>query len=147
MLLFLIAALVFAVDQSAKHFAVLYLKHGSSVPVFGKCFYLTLVENTGIAFGILQEYAPALLLVITASVLALLVYSFFRHPDGHYKQVAYGFILGGALGNLTDRLRLGHVVDFLDFRIWPVFNFADTFITIGVGLFLLIAFKKEPHAS
>ena len=147
MQLFLVAILVFVLDQATKQVALRFLTFGTSTPVVAHIFHLTLVENQGIAFGVLQDHAPVLLIVITLCVLILIAYFVFVPQSTLYQRFCYGFILGGALGNLVDRLRLGHVVDFLDFRIWPVFNVADAFISIGVGLLILTAFKKSSRAS
>ncbi len=96
--------------------------------------------NTGIAFGILKGSAN-LILIVTIIGLALISYSLKKDflKDRHsltakelfIGRIAIGFVLGGAIGNMIDRLRLGYVIDFIDFRIWPVFNLADSFITIG----------------
>ena len=147
MQLFIVAISIFFLDQTTKLMALRFLTGNPSIPVIPKIFHLTLVENQGIAFGMFQNHGSLLLIVITVCVLVLMVY-FARTPESSvFHRVCYGFILGGAAGNLIDRIRLGHVVDFLDFRIWPVFNIADTFITIGVSLLLLAAFKDKTHAS
>ena len=103
-------------------------------------FHLRYVENTGAAFGMMQNGNFALIFVMLA-VIAYMVFSW-KDLTSHGKLVKWGavFILAGALGNLYDRITLGFVVDFLDFRVWPVFNVADSFITIGACLFVLSLF-------
>ena len=130
-------------DQFTKALAQNLLTSGLAQPVLPPVFFLTLVENRGIAFGLFQNGEKILLLVITFSIAVLAVLGF-RDRSGRFRvQGGIGLILGGAVGNVIDRLRVGAVIDFLDFRIWPVFNFADTAITIGVGLFLLESFSPR----
>ncbi|MDD5746531.1 MAG: signal peptidase II [Candidatus Omnitrophica bacterium] len=147
MFMLLSAGLVF-IDQLTK-FAVLRRMHQSeSIPVIHNVFHLTLVYNTGSAFGVLREQNWIL---IYASIIAIIgiIFVLLHRPRvycGKYLYLwHYGLlsILSGATGNLIDRLRLGYVVDFLDFRIWPVFNVADSLITCGVGVLLFLVFQKE----
>lgn len=147
--LFLIAGLILLVDQTTKFFILRDLVRHGSVPVIPPVFYLTFLENRGVAFGFLDNFSDLLLIVIAVSVVILIGYPIFQPFRSRYERLAYAFILGGAVGNLIDRIRLGFVVDFLDFRIWPVFNVADMFISIGVGLFILKTFfpKVDSHAS
>ena len=111
--------------------------------VLPRIFHLTLVENQGIAFGFFQGGEKILLVMITLSILVLTGVGICSRPERLKTQWGIGLILGGALGNWVDRIRFGAVVDFLDFRIWPVFNLADTAISVGVGLFLLDLFRKN----
>ena len=100
-------------------------------------FHLRYVENTGAAFGMMQNGNFVLIFVMLA-VIAYILFSW-RELCSHGRWVKWGavFILAGALGNLYDRITLGFVVDFLDFRVWPVFNVADSFITVGGCLLAL----------
>ena len=139
--LYCVAGIVLLSDQLTKLLAVLFLKPLTSIPILPNIFHLSFVENTGIAFGFFQGHSGFLTVLITVSVLGLLICSVFFKNQSLPHRLAYGFILGGALGNLIDRLRLEHVIDFLDFRIWPVFNIADSFITIGVMLFIWFAVR------
>ena len=139
--LFSVSAIVLLVDQVTKYLALWWLKPKGSVAIFPGIFHLSFVENTGIAFGFFQGHPEILSYVILASVLCLLCGSWFLRNHRRPAQVAYAFILGGAAGNLIDRIRFHHVVDFLDFRVWPVFNMADSFITIGVCLFIYFALR------
>ncbi len=94
------------------------------------------MRNTGVAFGLLAGQG-LLVAVATVLILLALLQSVWKRPQiSTGSALSFGLIVGGALGNLLDRLRWGYVVDFLDFRIWPVFNIADSCITIGT--FLLI---------
>ncbi|MBI4388534.1 MAG: signal peptidase II [Candidatus Omnitrophica bacterium] len=133
-------------DQLTKLAASLFLEEGASMTLVPRIFHLTLVHNQGIAFGLFNNHGSLLLVFIAASVLILLIFSFQSMMNDRYHQMVYGLIIGGAIGNLIDRFRLGYVVDFLDFRIWPVFNLADTWITVGVLLFAFSAFQKKHHA-
>ena len=135
------AALILALDQLTKWWVLEYLAPKGSLPVIPQVFSLTFVENTGIAFGWFQGHPGVLTVLITVSVFTLLVCTRFFATELPVRRVAYGFILGGALGNWIDRLRVGYVIDFLDFKIWPVFNVSDSFITIGVFLFIWLALK------
>lgn len=123
-------------DQLTKTLAQNFLEPGASRPVLPSIFHLTLVENQGIAFGLFQGGEKILFLIITLSIGVLFLLGLFSNVPLR-NQSALGLILGGALGNWIDRIRVGAVIDFLDFRIWPVFNLADTAITIGVGILLL----------
>lgn len=139
----LLVSVVVLLDQLTKALAQTYLTWGRSYPVFPPFFYLTLVENEGIAFGLFQDFGEALFFIITLSIIGLIILSFCSNPFRIKTQVGMGCILGGAVGNWLDRLRFGAVIDFLDFRIWPVFNLADCSITIGVGIFLLGFLDKD----
>lgn len=100
-------------------------------------FHLRYVENTGMAFGMFQN-GNGLLALVMVLIIGYIVYSWKELVSyGKLSQWASVFILAGAVGNLYDRITLGFVVDFLDFRVWPVFNVADSFITIGACLFVL----------
>ena len=134
-------------DQLTKVLAQTFLTPGVSLPVIGQLFHLTLVQNQGIAFGLFQGAEKVLLVIITLSIGVLVFFGFRSHRERWMTQGGIGLILGGALGNWIDRIRVGAVIDFLDFRIWPVFNLADTAITVGVGLFLLELLKKPSRAS
>ncbi len=137
------AGLILFIDQITKALAKAFLVPGSSRPVLPPVFYLTLVENQGIAFGLFQRGEKLLLVIITISILALMVVGLRSKSMTPKTQWAMSLILGGAVGNWIDRIRLGAVTDFLDFRVWPVFNIADTAISIGVGLFLLDLLRKD----
>jgi len=141
-----LAAFVVLVDQLTKALAQFFLSPGISHPVLPPIFHLTLVENRGIAFGFFQGGDKILFVVITVSILVLAVIGFRTSPERVRNHLGIGLILGGALGNWVDRIRIGAVVDFLGFWIWPVFNLADTAITVGVGIFLL-RFLFLRHAS
>lgn len=138
-----IAGIIFLFDQLTKFLAVWFLKPKTSIPILPRVFHLSFVENPGIAFGLFQDRPEFWAYLITASVLCLLVASLFFRNRPFKRRLAFGFILGGAIGNWMDRIRLNHVIDFLDFRIWPVFNVADSFITIGVFLFVWFALSER----
>ena len=140
-ILYSVAGIVLAIDQLTKFFAVLYLKPATSIPIVPNVFHLSFVENSGIAFGFFQGHPEFWTWLITASVLCLFIASFFFRDQPRSHQVAFAFILGGAMGNWIDRIRVDRVIDFFDFRIWPVFNLADSFITIGALLFIWFALK------
>jgi len=144
---FLVAVLVF-IDQVSKLAVLKRLHQNDSVPVIDNIFHITLVYNTGSAFGFLRNQNWILTYMSVFAIIAIL-FLLLRRPKFssvlylNIWQSALLLVLCGATGNLFDRLRLGYVVDFLDFRIWPVFNFADSMITCGVILLLFILFKKE----
>ena len=141
---------VLTLDQATKFLIQNELVLGESISVVKNIFHLTLVYNTGIAFG-LGKGQTTFFIILSLAAVILLVYSLARKKSfgfGGYvlTRINLAFILGGALGNLIDRLRLGYVVDFLDFRVWPVFNVADSAITVAaIMLCAQIVFgKKKP---
>lgn len=120
------------------------MKPYESVPVLNNIFHITYVQNTGAAFSILKGKTLFFTVVSFIAVL-LIIFILIQYP---FKAKIYGvvtaMVLGGAMGNLVDRLRYGYVVDFLDFRIWPVFNVADCAIVVGVlVLVYLIVFDPK----
>lgn len=104
-------------------------------PILPNVFHLTLVHNTGVAFGLLKGSG----LLVTLGTLGIIV----GFCWSRLLTLSAGLILGGAIGNLIDRLRVGAVIDFLDFRIWPVFNLADSCITLGAVLMAWQILKGE----
>jgi signal peptidase II len=95
------------------------------------------VENSGIAFGFFAS-ATSLVILLTGIAVAWMIYFFARSGSRHpVLPIALGLVIGGSVSNLVDRVRLGHVTDFLDVRFWPAFNLADSFITVGVAILLL----------
>ena len=132
---------ILLLDRLTKVLALMYLpQHPVAVCPF---FHLTYVENTGAAFGMMKNGNFLLIFVM----LAIIVYiaASWRELCSYGKGIQWGsvFILAGALGNLYDRITLGFVVDFLDFRVWPVFNVADSFITIGGCMLVMSLFIRH----
>jgi len=137
--LFLLSLIVVVLDQSTKFIAALKLPPGGSIPLIKGVFHLTLLRNKGMAFGLFPEQVNILLILSFFAVPALLtlLIIFSRRIKTGLVKFGLALILGGAIGNLIDRLRYGEITDFLDFRIWPVFNLADTAITVGAILLVL----------
>ena len=134
---YLVIVCIVIADQLSKLTALSSLSRYETLPIIENFFHLTLVMNTGVAFGMFREHPGVLVGLITLSLLVLFIWAHTsKHLTGIYRW-AMALILGGALGNWIDRMRLGAVVDFLDFRVWPVFNLADCGISIGVGLYIL----------
>lgn len=135
----LIGLAVFIFDQLAKKYISKSLALGSSIPVIKNIFHLTLVHNTGVAFGLFKNQ-QVFFIIITSIVILYIALALFlnRKQNSLSSRIAFGLILGGACGNLFDRLRLGFIVDFFDFRIWPVFNIADSAITLGIFLLAIL---------
>jgi signal peptidase II len=132
-----IAALVFLADRISKYLVTTRLAVGemwNPIPLLRPLFTVTHVTNTGAAFGLFREYG--VFFAVVALVVVVSIVAFYRHlpPGNVLLNVSLGLQLGGALGNLVDRLLLGSVVDFLDFKLWPVFNVADMAIVSGVAM-------------
>ncbi len=146
LLLACVAALAILADQVSKAYVVRHLGlHESWAPVSAleQVFRFTHVHNTGAAFGLFPQ-GGAVFLVIAVIVSAVILYYYRQVPSGGWLiRLALGLQLGGALGNVIDRVRLGYVVDFLDAWRWPVFNVADSCIVIGVGLLMLLMLREE----
>lgn len=142
----LVAALVLIVDQLSKALVVVTLgpdSDGGSITLVPGLLWLLYVENTGAAFGLFQGQNPVLALVALVVVLLLAVW--FRGVVGAtpWGALALGLQIGGALGNLVDRLRYGFVIDFIDLPYWPTFNLADSAITVGVAMLVLVLLRVD----
>ena len=128
-----VAGAAVAADQLTKRVVSSALTVDDGVTVLGP-LSIHHVRNSGIAFGLFASRTSAVIALTTIAVGAMIVFfarSAQRHP---YLPVALGLVLGGSLSNLVDRVRLGYVTDFIDFRWWPAFNLADSFIVVGVAL-------------
>lgn len=148
---FVIIALIGCVlDQVSKAMAVIYLGDNVPVPIIRGLLDLRRVANTGAAWSIFSEH-PGILAcfsIVISIVIAVMAWRFGPSESG--LRIGLGLILGGAVGNLIDRVRLGYVVDFIDAHWfdkahWPIFNIADSAICIGIGLWLVASFRYAPR--
>jgi len=142
-MIFIIAAVILGLDQSVKFLLSKNLSLGQPIPIIKNIFYLTLVHNQGAAFGVFKNLT--FVFVLTAFVVVILIIRDLRQVKKvNLYALSLALILAGAIGNLIDRLRFGYVIDFFDFRVWPVFNIADSSITIGAILLgWIICFRKS----
>jgi signal peptidase II len=144
----LVLAAVLAADQLSKALVIANLHLSESVPATG-FFRFTHTWNTGTAFGLFRDYGGVLTVVSFVAVAVL--YLFYRSSPTRplLMRVAFGMQLGGAFGNLIDRLRLGHVTDFIDVGPWPVFNLADSSIVVGIVLmaYYFLVEQQKPRGS
>ena len=119
-------------DQSVKHLIRTTMVEGQSIPVIANIFHITYIENPGAAFGILANQR-ILFLVLTALIVGIMIYLYFSLQNKKsLTAISLGIVVSGAIGNFIDRFLQGTVTDFLDFRIWPIFNIADICICIGL---------------
>ena len=139
----LLALLVVLVDQATKYFVVQHFAVGESVPVVENIFHWTFILNRGAAFGML-EGSRWLFVVIALAVIGGVLYLRKEiEQSGVLACMGAALFTGGAVGNLIDRMLHGVVIDFFDFRIWPIFNVADIAICTGVGLIIWSILKTE----
>ena len=143
-----LAGIIVLLDQGTKYIISQVQPHFQVIPGF---FNLTYVKNTGAAFGILQGRQPLLTAVSVVAMAVFLFLLFYEREERKGLSYALALILGGTCGNFIDRVRLGYVVDFLDVHIqqhhWPTFNVADSAISIGVGLLILVTLWEGDRAK
>lgn len=141
----LVVLIVVFIDQLSKFYIRTHMVSGASIPVVKDVFHITYVLNPGAAFG-LFEHQTIFFLIVAVGLVVGAIYFYPRIPQ-QYRLLRFGIglMVGGAIGNVIDRIKTGYVVDFFDFRIWPVFNIADAAIVCGVGciVFTMIYLHKE----
>lgn len=143
--------LVLLLDQLSKWWVQDFLARGRVVEVVDGFFRLQLVKNPGAAFGIFP-HRSSFFIILSLLIIGGVVYYYRRVLSrGVMLKAAVGLVLGGAVGNLIDRLRFSHVIDFLDFYLgphhWPAFNVADSAICVGVGLLILTTLRQKSPPS
>lgn len=150
-----IVAVIVALDQATKWCVHRSMHLHQSVPVIEGLFNLTYIRNAGAAFGLLGNLPPAVrgplfVAVSIGALVVLVVLLFTLRRDQQVLRVTLATVLGGAIGNMIDRLRVGEVIDFLDVHWrgyhWPAFNVADSCITVGVIVLLILSFSARPAA-
>ena len=142
-MIFIIISSVIFLDQATKFLARKFLQLNNPVPLIKNFFNLTLVHNRGAAFGMFQNQL-FMFVLISIFAIALIICCLRDKKNSLIFKVSLSLILGGAIGNLIDRARFGFVIDFLDLRVWPVFNLADSVITIAAILLIWeLLFKKN----
>jgi len=143
LLLLPIAAVIVVADQLSKNWVLNNLtmyEKWAPIPSISKWFWFLPLTNTGSAFGLFQNGSTVLLAIGVVVVIAIIAYTKFLPIEHWLVLVSLGLQLGGAMGNLTDRFRHGHVIDFIDVPYWPTFNVADSSIVVGailLGIFVL----------
>jgi signal peptidase II len=141
------AIFVILFDQASKLFIQYKMKIGESIPVIKGIFHITYIENPKTSFGLFEYNTQFFVIAVLISViLVILIYKKVIFKKDHFMYIPLTLVLGGAVGNLIDRVRIGgRVIDFLDFRIWPVFNFADTAIVCGMLILLVHILFHSPE--
>ena len=129
------------IDQITKILVYKNLYQGE-LSIIKNIFSLTYVENYGAAWGIFSEFDFLLKILPPLLVLVILFY-IYKYKPGKIEILSGTLVIGGAIGNFIDRVRLGFVIDFIDFKVWPVFNFADICIVVGCFLMVLTLFRKD----
>ena len=143
---FAIATLIVLTDLATKAVVISHLSLGQAIEVTS-FFNIVYVLNKGVSFSMFSNVGPLILTTLTGLISISIVYFMFKEKDA-FSRIALSLILGGAIGNIIDRIQLGAVVDFLDFHAfgyhWPAFNVADSAICIGVALLIYqMTFTKK----
>lgn len=143
MWLFVLPLAVVILDQFSKYIVVENMALGESIPIIEEVFHLTYILNPGAAFGMFA-HNRLFFIAIAVVVIGIIIWARREILASPWEvKAGCGLFLGGAIGNLIDRARQGLVIDFFDFRIWPVFNIADIAICTGVGLIIWNLLKTE----
>ena len=143
---YIISIIVFIVDNLSKSIVSTYFKLNQSIEIIKDFFYIRYINNTGASFGILEDNR-LLLIVISIIAFIILIRYMYSFRYNKFNMCAFGFLLGGVLGNLSDRVIFGYVRDFFDFIIFnydfPVFNIADIFIVLGVIMLIISVLRGD----
>lgn len=143
---FIITLVAVIADQLTKQWFVNNYELYESRVVIPGFFNFTRTFNTGAAFSLFKDHPEALTLVSVAVFALMVIFRVKLFENNKVEQIAFGLIAGGIIGNLTDRMQYGHVIDFIHWYIgeysWPIFNIADSCICVGVGLYMFSGFRK-----
>lgn len=138
-----IGIIVFLADQLVKWYVDTSMYIGQSIPVIDNIFHITYILNPGAAFGML-EHKRWIFIIVALVIMAATIYCYrWIKQESCLIRCGIGLLLGGAAGNLLDRIQTGLVVDFLDFRVWPVFNIADIGICVGAGMLMFSVWRRR----
>ena len=144
--IYIISVIIFILDQISKCIISTYLKLNQSIKIINNFFYIKYINNSGASWGILSN-SRILLIILSIIAIIILIRYIYTFKNTKLNIYGFGFLLGGILGNLCDRVLFGYVRDFLDFYIfkydYPIFNFADIFIVSGVILLIISIIKGE----
>ena len=140
--IFSTALFVVGLDQLTKFMIKQNFQLNQSIPIIKNIFHLTYVTNSGSAFGLFK--GMNVFFMIFAIIVIIAIYKYLNKIKNNEKilQIAVGLLLGVTIGNLIDRVMYGSVIDFLDFRIWPVFNIADSAVTISIIFLVILLWEK-----
>ena len=143
----IVTFLAFLLDMLSKILVINYLELEESVKIINEFIYLTYVRNTGAAWSILSDNTYIVLGISFIIIIGIIWYISKNKIDNKFEKVAYSLILGGAIGNLANRIIYGYVIDFIDIKIfgydYPIFNLADGFIVIGVILLIIYSWRNS----
>ncbi len=141
---FIIIAFTVALDQLTKYLIRANMELGSSIPLIDGIFHITYIHNSGAAFSTFQNKTAFLIVMQVVVIAAVLIYLVKKRRKEHWCLLfSLSLIAAGGIGNLIDRAVNGYVVDFFDFRVWPVFNVADMSVCIGCGLLAIYVLLIE----
>ena len=133
--------ILFIIDLISKLFVSNFFGVGESVEIIKNFFYITYVRNTGAAWSVFAGKTLGLIIISLLLLMGIVYYIYKNKPKSRFEKVGYSMILGGACGNLFDRIVYGYVIDFFDFNLfgydYPIFNLADCFIFIGALLLII----------
>ena len=141
-IIFSTALFVLILDQFTKFLIKQNFQFNQSAPIIKNIFHLTYITNTGSAFGLFKGFN--FVFVVFSFIVMILIFYYIKKIKNNEKilQFSIGLLLGGTIGNMIDRLLYSYVVDFIDFRIWPVFNIADSAVTISIVFLIILLWKK-----
>ena len=146
-MLYVISISVVVIDQFVKFLVRSNMTVHQSIPVIKNVLHLSYVGNTGMAFGMFTGSNTVFKIIATIIVIVIIIMERCGKITATNEKILLGLVVGGATGNLIDRYVFGHVTDFIDFRIFPVFNVADMSIFIASCFLFIIYFRKKPEAN
>ena len=129
------------VDQLTKMLVQVNM-YNTEISIIKNIFSFTYVENYGAAWGILSEY-NSLLKILPIVFIIIILFYLIKYKPRKLEMISGILVMSGAMGNFIDRIRLGYVIDFIDFKVWPVFNFADIWIVLGCMLMIISLYRKD----
>lgn len=145
-----VAAIIFAIDQASKFLVITNLAYGESwspILALNRIFKFTFITNTGAAFGMLPQFGNIFTVVALVVIFAIITLHNYLPTENFWVRLSLGLQLGGAMGNVLDRLVRGYVVDFVDIGFWPIFNVADLAIVLGVMILAYHLWDEEESDS
>jgi len=134
--------IIITIDQVTKYLVNTKISLNTSIEIIPGIIFISHVKNSGAAFGVFQNRTNILIIISVIAIILIIILKIKLNLDSIFYNISLGFILGGAIGNLIDRIIFGEVVDFLHLRYFAVFNVADSFICIGFGIVIILILKN-----